>query len=137
MESIVTEVVRTSDGKETKRDFGHGPPPGVNLMSRRGVMGSMAAQQVLSAGGKIEEAVEAARKARLGTPPEEPGQDDAGMDPELGMMIRYIHAMCRLTNSDFDELSPKGLLEVAMLCPHPVVSFEAWKQKMAEATGAE
>jgi len=131
----ITEEHRDKDGKLITRNLGDMEvPPGINLTDRRGIMGSVAAQQVLSAGGSQKDALDAAIKARNSI--QEEVQEERGVDPELGKMIRYIHAMCRLTNSDFDELSPKGLLEVAMLCPHPVVSFEAWKQKMTEA-GAE
>jgi len=131
---IISEEVKLPDGTVKKLDMGESLPPTVNMMSRKGLMGSVAAQQVLSAGGKIEEAVEAARKARLGTP-EEPEQAAPELSPELEEMIRYVHAIARLHSGRFEDLTPLGMLEVAMLCPYPVCSLEEWREKMNEATG--
>lgn len=137
--SWITETVTDKDGKAVTKKLGDMEvPPGINMVGdRRRIMGAVAAQQVLSAGGSTNDAIDAAIKAQRAIPEEAKEPEATGMDPELEKMIRYVHAIMRLTNGHYEDLTPLGMLEVAMLCPHPVVSFEAWKQKMTEATGAE
>ena len=137
---VITRVVKDRNGAVVEdRPLGEREsPPSFDLgTSRKSIMGAVAAQQVLTAGGKLDEAVTAALKAREGTP-EEPIQDeDPGQELEPGVkeMIKYVHAIGRLHSGRFEDLSALGMLEVAMLCPYPVCSFDEWRQKVRVATG--
>ena len=139
---VITRTVKDREGNliENRALGERESPTNVDMTtSRKALMGAVAAQQVLSAGGKLDEAVTACLKAREGTPEEpikadEPEQE---LDPTLRDMIKYVHSIARLHSGRFEELTPLGMLEVAMLCPYPVCSFEEWKQKIKVATGQE
>ena len=131
----ITEELKDRDGKVITRELGAlEVPPSIDLTDRRKLAGAVAAQQVLTAGGSTNEAIDAAIKAQRGTP-EPVLENNKPVDPELEQMIKYAHAIARLSNGNYDDLTPLGMLEVAMLCPHPVVPFEDWKARMKAATG--
>jgi hypothetical protein len=130
---LIDEVIRSRDGKIVERKLHpREVASGVDLMSPRGIAGSVAANDVLKNGGTIDQAIDAAVAARNKAP--EIQQDDP-MDPEMELMLRYIHAIARLHSGRFEDLTPKGMLEVAMLCPYPVTAYEEWKQKVGVVSG--
>jgi hypothetical protein len=102
-------------------------PAGIEMRNPRSLAGSVAANEVLNNGGTIRDALDAAIKARQAEREEPPILPD---NPELEDMIRYIHAIARLHSGRFEDLTPQGMFEVAMLCPYPIESFESWREKM-------
>jgi hypothetical protein len=134
---MIKEQAFDKDGKETTaRDLNWKEvPPGVDLTGPRGLAGSVAASAVLSAGGTIQDALDAAIKARNAEKAADQSRPpmDIGVpppNPDLEDMIRYIHAIARLHSGRFDELTIQGMFEVAMLCPYPVEPYETWLEKM-------
>ena len=123
------------DGKEINARDLHGRelPPGVDMTGPKSLAGSVAASKVLSDGGTIQDALDAAIKARnaeKAADQSSPPMDTGVPNPELEDMIRYIHAIARLHSGRFEDLTTQGMFEVAMLCPYPVESFETWQEKM-------
>jgi len=128
---ICDEVIQTREGlKQQRKLHPRETPPGVDLMSPQGMAGSIAAADVLKNGGKIDDAIDAAVKARSKVQEVQQQQEQAA-SPEIEIMLRYIHAIARLHSGRFEDLTPQGMLEVAMLCPYPVNSYEEWKQRLA------
>ena len=124
------------DGKEINARDLHGRelPPGVDLTGPKSMAGSVAASKVLAGGGTIQDALDAAIKARNAekeqSEPAQPAGQGSVPNPDLEDMIRYIHAIARLHSGRFEDLTTQGMFEVAMLCPYPVESFETWQEKM-------
>lgn len=127
--AIMTWERRKADGTIEK---GEGTGPSFS-MAPDAMWAATKAQEALSAGKPIEEALKAVMSARH-EQTRSPVAEAGSLDDEAMEMIRYIHAICRLNNNQLEDLTPKGLLEVAMLCPYPVVSLEEWREKMRTAT---
>lgn len=135
---IITEVIKGPDGQViSERGLGANEIPPPIVPSSRNMNGAIAASEVLSHGGGIRDALDAAVKARSETSDAPGGASDGPpADPETLAMIRYIHAIARLHSGRFEDLTPLGMLEVAMLCPYPVCSLDEWREKM-RAVGTE
>lgn len=147
---IFTEEVRDAEGNLISKTSDSRAMPEVAVsfvdpgngrhLDRRGLWGSIAAQQVLSDGGDMKQALDACVKARMGTA-DDPGVPEdvpaQATDPEMIDFVKYIHATARLHSGRFEDLTVQGMLEVAMLCPYPIVDFETWRQKMSSSTGRE
>jgi len=131
---MITTQSFDKDGKEINaRDLNWRElPQGVDLTGPKSMAGSVAASKVLADGGTIQDALDAAIKARNAekAEPAQPAGQGSVPNPELEDMIRYIHAIARLHSGRFDDLTVQGMCEVAMLCPYPVESYEAWQEKM-------
>ena len=113
-------------------------PKGVDMTGPRSMAGSVAASDVLKNGGSVQDALDAAIKARNAEKAADQSRPPLDVpNPELEDMIRYIHAIARLHSGRFEDLTPQGMFEVAMLCPYPVESFEAWREKMNVIRGDE
>jgi hypothetical protein len=130
---LIDEVIRSRDGKVVERKLHpREVASGVDLMSPRGIAGSVAANDVLKNGGTIDQAIDAAVAARNKAPESQPDQPDVPLDKEMELMLRYIHSIARLHSGRFEDLTPQGMLEVAMLCPYPVNSYEEWKMRIEQ-----
>ena len=136
LSKIIKEEVRDSKGNLISEENMSALPPTVNLTSRKGMAGVVAAQTVLASGGNIQQALDAAVKARESI---QQAQDKEPTrtreDEELETLMSYMKSVARLQNGKFDELTPRELLEVTMLCPYPVCSIDEWKAKMKLVTG--
>ena len=127
---LIDEVIRSRDGKVVERKLHpREVAAGVDLMSPQGMAGSVAANDVLKNGGTIDQAIDAAVAARNKAPVAEP---EVQLDPEMELMLRYIHSIARLHSGRFEDLTPQGMLEVAMLCPYPVNNYEEWKMRIKQ-----
>lgn len=137
--SIIKEEVRDKDGNiVVNRDLNPRElPQGVNMSGPRSLAGSVAANEVLKNGGSVQDALDAAIKARNAEKEQAqvPSTQIGEGNPELEDMIRYIHAIARLHSGRFEDLTPQGLFEVAMLCPYQVEDFETWRAKMEVLRG--
>lgn len=135
---IIKEEVRDKDGKIVdSHDLNPRElPKGVDMTGPKSMAGSVAANDVLKNGGTIQDALDAAIKARNAEKERIPEPAQLGEpNQELEDMIRYIHAIARLHSGRFEDLTPQGMFEVAMLCPYPVESFESWREKMNVVRG--
>ena len=127
---LIDEVITTRDGKKVERKLHpREVAAGVDLTSPQGIAGSVAANDVLKNGGTIDQAIDAAVAARNKAPVAEP---EVQLDPEMELMLRYIHSIARLHSGRFEDLTPQGMLEVAMLCPYPVNNYEEWKMRIKQ-----
>ena len=127
---LIDEVITTRDGKRSERKLHpREVAAGVDLMSPQGMAGSVAANDVLKNGGTIDQAIDAAVAARNKAPEVQPEPE---LDPEMSLMLRYIHSIARLHSGRFEDLTPQGMIEVAMLCPFPVNSYEDWKLRIQQ-----
>ena len=99
----ITEEVKDKDGKVVSRQLDERELPlGVN-MSRRAVLGAMAAQAVKDAGGSEKDALDAAIKSRNSVPDEEAAPKAPELTPEIEAMIKYVHAIARLHSGRFED----------------------------------
>lgn len=138
---IISEEVRDKSGKVVDSKGLGSLPPSIDLSDRVGMAGVTAAQVVLSEGGTMKDAVDAAIKARRSIQEAPPIKEELKAsnpdNPELESLIRYVHSIARLHSGRFEDLTPIGMLEVAMLCPYPVVDYETWKAKISMVTKGE
>jgi len=142
LSTIIKEEVRDAKGNLISEASLNSLPPTIDLSSRKARMGVAAAQEVLSAGGSMNEALDAAVKARNALKQQREAEEEQELpsnpaNPELEELIRYVHAIAKLHSGRFEDLTPRGMLEVAMLCPYPVCSFDDWKAKINAATKGE
>jgi hypothetical protein len=142
LSTIIKEEVRDAKGNLISEASLNSLPPTIDLSSRKARMGVAAAQEVLSAGGSMNEALDAAVKARNALKQQREAEEEQELpsnpaNPELEELIRYVHAIAKLHSGRFEDLTPRGMLEVAMLCPYPVCSFDDWKVKINAATKGE
>lgn len=132
---LIEEVITTRDGKKVERKLHpRDVAAGVDLMSPKGMAGAVAANEVLKNGGTVDQAIDAAVAAREKSPEQAP-REEVKIEPEMELMLRYIHSIARLHSGRFEDLTPQGMLEVAMLCPYPVNSYEDWKMRIAAIGG--
>ena len=131
----ISSMIKTQsfdkDGKEINARDLHWRelPPGVDMTGPKSLAGSVAASKVLSDGGTMQDALDAAINARNAEKAEDQSRPPID-NPELEDMIRYIHAIARLHSGRFEDLSVQGMFEVAMLCPLAVEPYENWRDKM-------
>jgi len=95
---------------------------------------SIAAADVQKAGGSVEEMLEAARKAaneKGGLPEDLPEArhkaGDVTMPRKYTPFDRWMLAVARLGNGNFDNLSPAEMLDVICVVPQPVIPFDQWQ----------
>jgi hypothetical protein len=135
---IITEEVKDMKGNVLSKEALGSLPPTLDMTDRVGMAGSIAAQSVLSAGGSIKDSLDAAVKARESAKlaiEEERKTAKPEKDEEFDLFLRYIQSIAKLHAGNYEELTPREMLEVAMLCPYAICSIDEWKTKMKILTG--